>query len=81
MADLNVVELPIASVGDISGGLRRLADDIDQGVYGDSHSVLWVVDCGDGRLEVGQLGLMQSPGPESYFLLGLAMRKLESILA
>jgi hypothetical protein len=78
---MNVVELPVASIGDISGGLRRLADDIDRGLYGDPYSVLWVIDCGGGRLEVGQLGLMQSPGAESYFLLGLAMRKLESVLA
>ncbi len=77
---MNVVELPTFNYADIANGLRDLAASIESGGYGAVSGAVWVIRCGDKAVEVGSLGLMQSPGPESYFLLGLAQRKLEDIL-
>jgi hypothetical protein len=71
-----LLKLPEAHIGDVSGGLRRLADQIDAGEYGDAHAFAWVVDCG-GHIEVGMLGQTAEAGAVAHLLLALGMRKLE----
>ncbi len=56
---MNLVELPTHSVKDIAGGLRRLADEIENGKYLDAYNVVWIVDCGKARIEFGMLGPRQ----------------------
>jgi hypothetical protein len=73
---MKVVELPVHSVGDIANGLRRLADDIDAGKYRDAYNVVWIVDCGSGKVELGMLGQSAEPGAVSLLLMKLAERKI-----
>lgn len=78
-AQLKVVQLDVGDLSDVSAGLRRLADGIDAGEYGDAHNLAWVIDSGNGETAIGMLGKSASPGTEAYYLYGLAMRKLEQI--
>lgn len=73
---MKVVELPTHSVGDVSGGLRRLADEIDAGKYSDAYNVVWIVDCGNANIEFGMLGQSAEPGACALLLLELAKYKL-----
>ncbi len=77
MTKLNVVELPTANVNDVPGAIRRLADDIDSGRYGDAHAISWVIDCGDGRVQIGGAGESASPAGDAHLLFAIAQRKLE----
>lgn len=63
---------------DVPFGLRRLADQIEAGDFGDSHNLVWVIDCGDSRLELGLLGASPESGPTAYLLLGKAMRRVDA---
>ena len=71
-----LVSLPVHSVGDIAGGLRRLADDIEAGKYRDAYNVVWIVDCGSGTIELGMLGQSAEPGAVSLLLMKMAERKI-----
>lgn len=51
-----VKPLPVTSVRDVAGGLRRLADRIENGDFGSCHNVLWVLDKGNAKIEFGLLG-------------------------
>jgi hypothetical protein len=73
---MNVVQLPTHSLGDVSGGLRRLADEIDAGKYRDAYNVVWIVDCGSGTIALGMLGQSAEPGAVSLLLMKLAERKI-----
>lgn len=74
---MKLIELPAHNVGDVAGGLRRLADNIEQGRYGSAHNVAWVIDQGGGAVSVGMLGRSAEPGAECHLLLAIAQRKLE----
>ena len=74
---LNVVPFPGQSCANVSAQLRNLADEIDRGDYGDAHSVTWVVDCGDARIEVGFSGQSPLPAGAAHLSLAMGMRKLE----
>jgi hypothetical protein len=74
---MNVVKLEVPCIGDVSEALRRLADAIDAGEYGDAHNLAWVIDCGDKRVECGLTGKGGEPAPLAHYLFALAMRKLE----
>lgn len=63
---MNVVELPIADIGNVADRFRSLAAMIEEGHFGDAHNVAWVIDCGDGRCEVGYIG--RAAGIAGYFL-------------
>lgn len=69
----------INNIGELSRGLRKLADDIDAGKFGKASGVAWIITRGDGDIEFGHLGLLQSPRTQTYFLFGRAMRLLEDI--
>lgn len=75
---MKIVELPIQDGVDIPLGLRELANAIEAGDYDDAHNVVWVIDCGNSRVELGLLGRSASRGAESHLLLAIAMRRLES---
>lgn len=74
-----LLKFPDVDIQDIPRGLRNLADAIEAGSWGDAHNVVWVVDCGDGKVELGMLGGTAEPGAVSHLLLGIAMRKLEAL--
>lgn len=74
---VKVVELPTNSLADVAGGLRRIADQIELGEFGDAHNVAWVIDTGGGRIEVGMLGKAPEPASLTHFLLALGQRRLE----
>lgn len=73
---MNLVELPVHSVKDIAGGLRRLADDVEAGKYLDAYNVVWIVDCGKARIEFGMLGNAAEPGAVVLLLMEMAKSKL-----
>lgn len=62
---------------DIPASLRVLADEIEAGEHGASHTLLWVIDAGDGRINLGLMGRAAEAGVTAYFLAGLAQRKIE----
>ena len=74
--ELKVLEFTGANVQDIPAGLRNLADSIEQGKFGDAHSLIWVIDVG-GDIEVGMLGIQGQPGAEAHLLLGVAQHKIQ----
>ncbi len=71
-----LVDFPVSCVHDMTNALRRIADRIDAGEYGDVQNVMWVIDCGGKRVELGLLGPAPEPVSAGYFLLGAAQRKL-----
>lgn len=73
---LNVVPAKIRNIRDVPSTLRSLADQIEAGDYGDAHSLAWVLDCGNSRIEIGLMGEAESPGVEAHFLYSLAAHKL-----
>lgn len=73
---MKLVTLPAHNIGDIAGGLRRLADDIDAGKYRDASNVVWIVDCGSGTVEFGMLGQAAEPGATVLLLMKMAEQKL-----
>ncbi len=77
-APLKVIELPVVDVSNVLQTLRNLADQIEEGKFGDAHNVAWVCDCGDNRIEIGLCGSSPEPGATGHFLFGLAMRILEN---
>ena len=79
MAKLNVINFPDRDVEDIPRMLRVIADEIESKQFGDAHNLAWVIDCGDGRLEIGLMGAAPEAGVTAYYLYGKAMRKLETI--
>ena len=74
---LKVVEIKTGNLGDIPNGLRRLADQVERGDYGDVHNLAWSIDCGSGRIEIGMLRKAPEAGVTAYYLFALSMRKLE----
>lgn len=77
---LKVVEFPNQpACQNIPEALRELAQTIENGGYENAYNLVWAIDCGDGRVEVGLLGQTPSPAITAYFLLGLAKRRLEDV--
>lgn len=77
MSALNVVRFPERDLKDIPATLRRIADGIERGEYGDAHNLVWVIDEGDSEISVGLCGQSTEPGAVAYHLMGMGMRKLE----
>lgn len=74
---MKLIELPVKDIADLARGLRAIADGIEAGDYDDAHNLAWVLDCGNGRIEMGMLGRAASPGAEGHLLFAIAQRKLE----
>lgn len=73
----HLLQFPERDVSDIPASLRRLADEIERGEFGDAHNLGWVIDCGNSRVELGMLGKAPEPATTAHFLYSLAQRKLE----
>jgi len=76
----HVIHLPVTGINDAPSALRALADGIERGEWGAAHQVAYVVDTGDGFVQVGMAGKSASPGAEAHLLLSMGMRKLENLV-
>lgn len=78
MTSLNVVQFPehFAAL-DIPASLRVLADEIEAGEHGASHTLLWVIDAGKGQITMGLMGKSAEAGMTAHFLAAVAQRKIE----
>ena len=77
---LSVLKFPdLPGCSDVASALRELADSVEKGLKGDAYNCAWVLDCGDGRIEVGLMGKSAEPAMKAYYLLGLAQRQLEDV--
>lgn len=74
---MNVVQFPLTPGSSLAEQLRALADQIDQGDYGEVLNVAWVADCGGGHIEVGFCGQSPLEGAHAHLMLAMGMRKLE----
>lgn len=79
MVGPKVVHFPDKSLSNIPACLRAMADSIEAGNFGDAHTLVWVVDCGDAVINVGLMGQAAEIAPTAYYLLGLGKKKLEAI--
>lgn len=73
---MKLVTLPVSNINDIPNGLRKLAEQIKSGAFGDAHNLAWIIDCGDSKCEFGMLGKSSSAGSEFYLLLALAQHRM-----
>ncbi len=73
-----LLKFPDRDIRDVGRALRALADWIDGGECGEAHNVAWVIDCGDGRIDLGMAGAAAEPGITCHYLLALGMRRLEA---
>ena len=78
---IQVITFPGAQVSDIPACLRDLAENIEAGNFGEAIALLWVLDCGDGQVEVGLSGRAGEPAPTAHFLAGAAQKRLLSGIA
>ena len=71
-----VVPFPAQNQNDIPNALRRLADGIEAGNYGDAHNIAFVIDCGDSAVRVGLYGATPVAGSTAHFLLHAGASRL-----
>lgn len=76
MPKFEVVELPCTPVQDIPAMLRNLANRVESGELGAVSQIAYVLDIGDGIVDVGLMGRSASPGTEAYFLLACGQKKI-----
>lgn len=76
--DSKVLSFPFTKPDDIPAQLRDLAARIEAGEFGAVHSVSWVADVGEMRVEVGFIGPTPLPGAAAHLMLSMGMRKLET---
>jgi hypothetical protein len=70
-----LLSFPEANVQDIPKQLRTIADQIENGEFGDAHNLAWVIDQGNGSVEMGLLGSYARAGAEFILLLELAKQR------
>jgi hypothetical protein len=74
---LNVVPFPDHYAAlDIPDALRALADEIEAGNHGAAFNLLWVIDKGDGAINVGLMGKTTDVAFHAHFLAHVAMLKI-----
>lgn len=73
-ADLKVVELNAPDMRDVPGGLRQLAEHIEEGKFGPVTSCVVVVR--GSELRIVRMG--QVDATDVYYMLGCAQRKIEA---
>ncbi len=76
MPKFEVVELPTTPLQDIPAMLRNLAESIESGELGTVSQLAYVLDVGEGAVDVGLMGQSHSPGTEAYFLLACGQKKI-----
>lgn len=75
-----VKPFPLSGILDVPGGLRKLADEIEAGKWGDAHNLAYAIDGGDGMIGVGMLGQStREPGTEAHLLYSIACQRLEGV--
>lgn len=77
MTTPKLVQFPDKDACDVPKMLRYLADQIERGDYDDAHNLGWVIDCGNGRVEVGLMGRAAFTGPELHLLFGIGMHRIQ----
>ena len=74
---LSVIQFPAQSAAlDIPDALRALADEIEEGKFGSCFNLLWVIDAGDGTIDLGLMGKTTDAAFHAHFLADVAMRKI-----
>jgi hypothetical protein len=76
MPKFEVVQIPCTTMHDIPGMLRNLANDIESGELGNVSQVVYVLDAGEGAVDVGLLGTAASMGAEAYLLLACGQKHI-----
>lgn len=76
MPKFEVVQIPCTTVQDIPGMLRNLANDIESGEMGEARQLVYVLDTGEGAVDVGLLGTAASMGAEAYLLLACGQKHI-----
>ena len=76
-----VVDMTTRSINNLPERLRTLANQIEMGDFDDAHTLAWVMDCGNSRIEIGLMGKSESPGIEAHFLMSLGAHKIISGVA
>ena len=76
MTGPTLVDFPLTPLTNMPAKLRKLADEIEAGNFDDAHTLAWVMDCGNSRLEIGLMGKSESPGIEAHFLFHLGAQKI-----
>mgnify|MGYP003402815768 FL=1 len=76
MPKFEVVQIPCTTMQDIPGMLRNLADDIESGELGNVSQVVYVLDAGEGAVDVGLLGTAAAVGAEAYLLLAAGQKHI-----
>lgn len=76
MPKFEVVELPCTPVQDIPAMLRNLANRVESGDFGTVANIAYVMDIGEGSIDVGLMGQSASPGTEAYFLLACGQKHI-----
>ncbi len=76
MPKFEVVQIPCTTMHDIPGMLRHLANDIESGELGNVSQVVYVLDAGEGAVDVGLLGMSASMGAEAYLLLACGQKHI-----
>lgn len=71
-----VIPLPTPDVRDIPRMLRSLADDVEKGTYDNAHNLAWVIDTGNGKVEVGLMGAAGETGAVAHLLFALAQQRI-----
>jgi len=72
---MQVVNFPGASCVDVVAGLRALADTLEaEGEH--VHNAAYVMDKGDGNVQVGLLGQAPHPATTCHFLLAVGQHKM-----
>ena len=76
MPKFEVVQIPCTTVQGIPGMLRNLANDIESGELGNVSQVVYVLDAGEGAVDVGLLGAAAAVGAEAYLLLAAGQKHI-----
>lgn len=76
MPKFEVVQIPCTTMQDIPGMLRNLANDIESGELGNVSQVVYVLDVGEGAVDVGLLGTAAAVGAEAYLLLAAGQKHI-----
>lgn len=66
---------------DIPAALRILADNIEAGEHGEAHTLLWIIDAGDGQIDLGLMGKAGEAGLTAHFLAAAAQKRILSGVA
>jgi len=76
MPKFELVEFPGNTVASVPEMLRNLADSIENNELGNVSQVVYVLDAGEGAVDVGLLGTAAAVGAEAYLLLAAGQKHI-----